>query len=216
MDQEEKELEELEKRVQMMEDIQEIEDLQRKYGYYFETQRLQDIVDLFSDEHTESVEITDHGLFKGKEGVKRFFLGWLGGNRPSQLQQNIPPATGGIVCIFQWQGVISISPDGRTAKGRWNCFDLEARPWAGVMRHYWLHGYYENEYIKENRKWYFKKLHWNNTFWTPYEDGWLKTPLLGNMNEHPTIKADAPPTAFHPYPSGYHLPYSFKHPVTGK
>jgi len=26
----------------------------------------------------------------------------------------------------------------------------------------------------------------------------------------------APPTAFHPYPSGFHLPYSFKHPVTGK
>jgi hypothetical protein len=35
------------------------------------------------------------------------------------------------------------------------------------------------------------------------------------MSEHPTIKADAPPTAFHPYPSGFHLPYSFPHPVTG-
>jgi hypothetical protein len=77
-------------------------------------------------------------------------------------------------------------------------------------------GIYENEYIKENGKWYFKKLHRNNTFWTPYEDSWLKTPLLGNMDEHPTIKPDAPPTAFHPYPSGFHLPYSFKHPITGK
>jgi hypothetical protein len=85
----------------------------------------------------------------------------------------------------------------------------------GFTWNYWLHGYYENEYIKENGKWLFSKLHWNNTFWTPYEDGWLKTPLLGTMSEHPTIKADAPPTAFHPYPSGFHLPYSFRHPVTG-
>jgi hypothetical protein len=83
------------------------------------------------------------------------------------------------------------------------------------MRHYWLHGYYENKYIKEDGIWKFLKLHWNNTFWTPYTDGWLKTPLLGNMNEHPTIRPDLPATAFHPYPSGWHLPYSFKHPING-
>jgi len=27
---------------------------------------------------------------------------------------------------------------------------------------------------------------------------------------------DNPPTAFHPYPSGYHFPYSFPHPVSGE
>jgi hypothetical protein len=59
-------LQELEKRVTLMEDIQEIENLQRKYGYYFEQQRLNDIVDLFSENNTESIEITDHGLFRGK------------------------------------------------------------------------------------------------------------------------------------------------------
>jgi len=211
---EDKELEELEKRVTLMEDILEIENLQRKYGYYFETQRLHDIVDLFSEENTESVEITDHGLFKGKEGVRRQFLEWMGGGG-QQPRPSGGAMGGGIVCIFQWQGVVTVAPDGKTAKGRWNCFDLEARPWNGLMRNYWLQGYYENEFIKENGKWFFTKLHWNDTFWTPYEDGWLKTPLLGRMNEHPTIKADAPPTAFHPYPSGYHVPYNFPHPVTG-
>jgi hypothetical protein len=197
-----------------MEDILEIENLQRKYGYYFETQRLHDIVDLFSEENTESVEITDHGLFKGKKGVRKQFLEWIGGGG-QQPRPSSGAMGGGIVCIFQWQGVVTVAPDGKTAKGRWNCLDLEARPWNGLMRNYWLQGYYENEYIKENGKWFFTKLHWNDTFWTPYEDGWLKTPLLGRMNEHPTIKADAPPTAFHPYPSGYHVPYSFPHPVTG-
>ena len=65
---------ELEKQVTLMEDIQEIEDLQMKYAYYFETQRSEEIVDLFSEENTESIEITDHGLFKGKKGVRTLYL----------------------------------------------------------------------------------------------------------------------------------------------
>lgn len=209
-------LDELEAKVTLMEDIQEIENLQKIYGYYFEMQMLEEIVDLFSD-NAESVEITDHGLFRGKTGVKKMFLEWMGGGRQQRpVPPSPPPATGGIVRIFQLQGVVNVDPDGKTAKGRWNCLDLEARPFGGLFRHYWLHGYYENEYVKENGKWLFSKLHWNNTFWTPYEDGWLKTPLVGRMDYHPTIKPDAPPTAFHPYPSGYHLPYHFKHPVTGE
>jgi hypothetical protein len=27
---------------------------------------------------------------------------------------------------------------------------------------------------------------------------------------------DMPMTAFHPYPSGYHFPHSFPHPITGE
>jgi hypothetical protein len=205
-------LAELEKHVQRMEDIQEIENLQKIYGYYFETGRLQEVVDLFSEDNTESVEITDHGLFKGKQGVKKMYLEWMGGGGKAR-----PPMRPGVgVCIMQLQGVVEVAPDGRTAKGRWNCLDFETRPWGEGLLNSFLQGYYENEYIKENGKWFFKKLHWNDTFWTPYADGWLKTPLVMTMDYHETIKADAPSTAFHPYPSGYHLPYSFKHPITGE
>jgi hypothetical protein len=70
-------LEELEKRVTLLEDIQEIENLQRIYGYYFDNCMFQEVIDLFSD-NTESVEITDHGVFKGKEGVKRLYGGMIG------------------------------------------------------------------------------------------------------------------------------------------
>ena len=205
-------LEKLEKQVTLQEDIQEIENLQRIYSYYFESQNIPGILDLWS-ENAESVEITDHGLFKGKAGVKKLFWDWIGGGG----ERRGPPMSGGIVRIFQMQGVVDVAPDGKTAEGRWNCLDLEARPYGGFFRNYWLHGYYENKYVKENGKWLFTKLHWNNTFWTPYEAGWLKIPLLGRMDEHPTIKADAPPTAFHPYP--YHkdnVPYHYKHPITGK
>jgi hypothetical protein len=73
-------------------------------------------------------------------------------------------------------------------------------------------GYYENEYIKENDKWLFKKLHWNVTFYTSFETGWVKIPLLGVLCRD---DADAPAPHFHTYPSGYQLPYHFKHLATG-
>ena len=106
-------LEELEKQVQLQEDIQAIENLQKTYSYYFESQKLREIIDLFSD-NAESVEITDHGLFKGKEGVKKLFWDWIGGGgRPRGA-----PMSGGIVRIFQLQGVVDVAADGKTARGR--------------------------------------------------------------------------------------------------
>jgi hypothetical protein len=203
-------LEELEKHVQRMEDIQEIENLQKIYGYYFEFGYMQEVVDLFS-ENAESVEITDHGYFKGMAGVKKMYLDWFSGG-----QARHKPVSGMNVCIMQLQGVVEVAPDGRTATGRWNCFDFETRPYAGLSRNFWLQGYYENKYIKEDGKWRFSKLYWNDTFWTPFDSGWLKTPLIGRMTYHETVKPDAPPTAFYPYPSGYRVPYSFKHPITGE
>ena len=111
-------LEGLEKQVQLQEDILAIENLQKMYSYYFQVQNLKGIIELFSDE-AESIEITDHGYFKGKEGVKRLFWDWIGGSgRPR------PPMPGGIVRIFQLQGVITVEDDGKNANGRWSCLDL--------------------------------------------------------------------------------------------
>ena len=64
---------------------------------------------------------------------------------------------------------------------------------------------------EENGEWKFKKLHWNVSFFTSFESGWLKIPLLGLLNRE---DADAPAPHFHPYPSGYRLPYHYKHPIT--
>jgi hypothetical protein len=85
-------------------------------------------------------------------------------------------------------------------------------PVGGLPRQQWLHGYYENEFVKENGKWFFRKLHWNVTFYTSFEAGWVRIPLLGLLTME---AADAPPTAFHPYPSGYRVPYHYPHPITG-
>lgn len=201
-------LEELEKRVTRMEDIQAIENLQRTYGYYFDTQQHDKILDLWS-EKAISVEIESHGQFLGIEGVRRMF--WMDKTKKIDPKKIKPRPPGIANAIMQLSGVVNVNPDGKTATGRWQTLIAEVFPFGGRMGQYWLQGYYENEYIKENGKWLFIKLFWNTTFITRFETGWLVQPLVGFL---PREEADNSPTAFFPYPSGYKFPYSFNHPIT--
>jgi hypothetical protein len=200
-------LKELEARITLLEDIEEINKLQRIYGYYLDNGMQDKIVGLFSDD-TESVEVADRGVFLGKEGVKKFFLGYLGkGGKPR------PP--GEMAYHTQLQGVVNVDPGGKTAKGRWYCLMIQShlKVEPGVPRAAWGFGVYENEYVKENGKWKFKKLYFNLTFRTPYEDGWVKTPMVaGGLAKG----ADGPPTAYSPYPNQKLVPFHWKHPITGE
>jgi len=170
-------LEELQARITRLDDIKQVEKLQRIYGYYLDYFEYQKVVDLFSD-NCESVEVADFGVYRGKAGVKRFYLDLLGSK---------PPRVGELSIGMIMQGVVDIDPDGKTAKGRWYCMSIEAKPTIslheGELRQLWGNGIYENEYVKENGKWLFKKVFYFLNFRTPYEDGWLKVPWLGSMEQ---------------------------------
>lgn len=200
-------VEELETKLRIPQDIQEIEKLQRIYGYYLDGNMMQEVVDLFSD-NTESVEVANRGVYLGKEGAKRFFLYAQGQAAPGWRMSR----------HFQLQGVTTVNPDGKTASGRWHVLFLAVSNFGAKdlpPRACWGYGLYENKYVKENGLWLFSKLHFNRYFYTPYEDGWLKTPDAGSIMYDP-VKPDLPPTAYHPYPSQYIVPMHYKHPVTGK
>jgi hypothetical protein len=205
-------LEELQERIQRLDDIKQIEQLQKIFGYYQDYGEWQKIVDLFSD-NDPSVEEADRGVYRGKESVRRYYIDLMGNG-------NKPPRPGILSILFQLQGVVTIDPGGTTARGRWYGMGMEAKPIAslheGDLRQTWINGIYENEYVKEDGKWKIKNLHFNLTFRTPYEAGWLKVPVVGQNGPDRDVLPDAPPTSYAPYPSGYHLPVHFKHPVTGK
>jgi hypothetical protein len=205
-------LEELEARIQRLDDIKQIEQLQKIFGYYQDYGEWQKIVDLFAD-NEPSAEEADRGVYKGREGIRRYFIDLLG--------DGLKPARPGILSIiFQLQGVVTVNPDGTTAMGRWYGMGMEAKPTAslheGELRQTWINGVYENEYVKEDGKWKIKKLHFNLTFRTPYEDGWLKVPVVGQNGPDRVVRPDAPSTSYAPYPSGERVPVHFTHPVTGK
>lgn len=206
-------LKELEARVQRLDDIKQIEQLQKIYGYYADYGEWQKIVDLFAKKDP-SVEESDRGVYKGQEGIRRYYIDLLGDGAKK------PRRPGLLSIVFQLQGVVIVDPRGKTATGRWYGMGMEAKPIIsineGELRQTWINGVYENEYIKEDGKWKIKKLHFFLTFRTPYEDGWMKVPVVGANGPDPNFPPDAPTTIYAPYPSAYRVPTSFKNPVTGE
>lgn len=204
----------LEKRVQAIEDWIEIDRLEKIYGYYLDNGQMQKIVDCFSD-NMESIEIGDRGVFKGKEGLRKFFFEYLGrggGAKPGDATK-LPP--GRLAFHMQHQGVITIDPDGKTAKGRWYLVMIQARPIekGGKPRSILGHGVYENEFVKEDGVWKFQKMFMSLHYRSPIGEGWADLP---NMSIGHAPGYDEPPTFYHPYPDIQIYPFSFKHPVTGK
>jgi hypothetical protein len=74
-------------------------------------------------------------------------------------------------------------------------------------------GIWENEYIKENGVWKFKKLFWTDIFCSPIEEGWVKNPFTDHTMKTVASSANV---HFQHYPSGFIFPYHYKNPVTGK
>ena len=194
----------LEDEITCLKDIEEIKKLTRIYGYYLEHWQWQEVVELFSDSPDTSVEISNSGVFLGKEGVKRFFY-----------RERVPSEF--LHVMMQISGVVDVAPDGKTAQGRWYGFGRFAFDTDKGVQPVWGSGVYENEYVKEDGKWKYKKLHFSRILFASYEDGWVKTPVV-SLNR-PSVgqkEPDRPTTFYEPYPSGRLFPYHFKHPVTGK
>jgi hypothetical protein len=201
----------LEKRVQAIEDWIQIDRLEKIYGYYLDNDQLKKVVDCFSD-NAVSIEIGDRGVFKGKEGIRRFFFSYLGAGEEADHKQIAPWK---MAFHMQHQGVITVAPDGKTAQGRWYIIMIQSRPLVkdGPYRSVLGHGVYENEFVKEDGVWKFSKMFMSLHYRSPIAEGWAVNP---NMSVGNAPGYDEPPTFYHPYPNLQMYPFHFKHPVTGE
>ena len=204
-------LKELEARVQIIEDTEAIKKLQRAYSYYLQHWQEDEIMSLFSKKTDISIEIADSGLLKGRKGVKTFFT-----YQDTFCATTATPPKEFLHLLFPLAGIVDVDPDGKTAKGRWYGFGMiTVPPPEGKAQANLGCGIWENEYVKEDGKWKFKKINYNVVFNTPFKDGWVKTPYIQRPkgeNEPP----HGPDSIFAPYPSDYIFPYHYKNPVTGK
>ena len=204
-------VEKLETELQDTKDIEAIKKLQKAYCFYLEHWEEEQILGLWSHSPDVTAEINDSGQYKGWEKVKRYYhfpyhysaYAGLEKAPPEYLHIGMPIA-----------GIVDLDPDGNTAKGRWYGFFLVAQPRGGKFGAFIGCGIWENEFIKEDGIWKLKKVFWNDIFSSPYEDGWVKTPVLENLppKDRP---APGPNTHYLTYPSGYIFPYHYKNPVTG-
>jgi len=200
-------LKELEQQVQKLRDIEDIQRLQKSYGYYLQHWMYEEIIDLFSDSPDTVLSLVA-GTFLGKQGVRKYFSSFKSHNEnPEFIHQ-----------IMQLSGIVDIAPDGKTAKGRWYGYGSLAMPVGKGVRPSILNGIYTTEYIKEEGTWKILNLTWNPLIITSPNESWVKKERIEAAGTGTTTnpKPDKPRDFDSRYPSGYIVPFHFKHPVTGK
>jgi hypothetical protein len=198
----------LEEQLRITKDIEEIERVQKAYGYYIEHWMSEELADLFADGPDVALHLMGWGVFSGKEHVRKFFMTY-NGNDPEFIHQ-----------VMQTSGIVTVAPDGKTAKGRWNGWGILALPVGGGVKQEFLGGMYENDFIKQDGVWKIKIARHFPTYYASPGQGIAKPERVAAIDPNFTrvepIAADIPDNFKVVYPSGYIFPFHFKHPVTGK
>ena len=215
----EKRVSELENRLGLAEDELAIRRLQHAYGYFMDKCKYEEVVDLFS-ERGETYFLG--GVFKGKAGVRRLYCGRLGARFAAGKNG---PVRGLLLDHLLMQDVITVAPDGLSARARYRCFmqggSHESVP--EIFPAFWEAGVYENTYLKEDGVWKIGVLNYNVFFYAPYEQGWGKVkpgyavPAFSEtFPEDPNGPDELIAHRSSFWPENELVPYHYLHPVTGK
>jgi hypothetical protein len=155
------ELEALERRVRILEDIEEIKKLQNTYVNALTQADFKTAAECFSKNAIFNLVM---GYAEGKDNIYK------------SLTETIGITHVGLEGNFVVHPIISV--DGDTAKGGWLLYIQFARPhslppwykeWLGDEMPDWMQGYYNMEYVREDGKWKISLLHWRRRLMSPRE-----------------------------------------------
>ncbi len=149
-------LEDLERRIGVLEDIEDIKRLKRRYCAYCDDNYDADaLADLFTED-----AVWDGGMRGknvGREEIRSFFQ-----KAPQRLPFAIHMVTNKIIEV-----------NGDTGKGTWYLF--QPCTFAYGDRAVLVAARYDEEYVKIEGQWKFQNLNLTSHFWTPFDEGWVKT-----------------------------------------
>ncbi len=205
-------------RAQRLSDEIEVTNLQHAYGYYVDRKMWDDVADLFAVDATMELGLT--GVYAGRTSIRR----GLNAFGPSTSLGAGPAglAEGEVNDHIHLQTIVTVLPDGGTARARGTEIGMTGRPAPGGGeagttggRALWSQSIYENEFVKQGGVWKFKAMHVYPRFIVDAEKGWAKDaqPAPGPSREFPP---DRPPSeTYEIYPRFHIAPFHFDHPVTG-
>lgn len=192
----------LQRQIDLIEDHKAIERLQQMWAHYVSEGMAREAAALFSSSPAASIEYAQQGVYLGRPRIEAFLKASGARTAPGELRET--PVM---------QAVISVAPDGRTAKARWRSLVM-----GGIHGQdgQWEEGPYENEYVKEDGAWRISRLHWYTTMRGSYDQGWHRKsfPAAGPLAQLPP---DRPPSEkYQSFPQFYLPPFHFLNPVTGQ
>jgi hypothetical protein len=154
-------LEDFEKRIKVLEDIEEIKKIHYRYLDSLVKVQFKDIVDCFAKDGILDIHA---GVAKGRKEILKLF------NEKISLQHI---GQEGEFCVHP-----SITVDGDKAKGSWLLYIQFAQP-RKLKQHEgllavenapdWLQGYYDAEYIREDGEWKIARLKWRCRLMSPMQ-----------------------------------------------
>ena len=157
-------LEKLEKRIRVLEDIEEIRKLKATYCYLCDSglsdkQVRDELISHFTEDAHVDFGIGAGAIFDGKDGLE-IFLGQL-----------VPGAVS--FCMHMVHNPI-IEVDGDRATGRWYYEAPTTDKASG--RAQWVAGTYHEEYARVQGCWKIRSIRTEWNYISPYDEGWARNP----------------------------------------
>ena len=143
-------IEKLEKRVRVTEDIQEIHELQRRYVNALICTEWDECADCFSE--NAKVDVYLHEPIIGNANIRKWFK--------EELCKTHAGMEGDIVI----HPIIRV--DGDKATGTWLLYMMYFYP-RTMQSLFWVQGFYNNEYVRENGKWKISLMYWRERLGLP-------------------------------------------------
>jgi ketosteroid isomerase-like protein len=148
-------IEELEARIQNLEDIEAIRRLKGKFAYFADTQNLSGFMSLVADDAVW--EFGPWGRYEGKEAIEGF-------------SRDVTLETYSLMLHHFYNVYIEVKGD--TATGMW--YFLVPASNRKKEKAEWLAGVYDEQYIKVNGEWKFKRVATEFKIVAAYDEGWFK------------------------------------------
>ena len=152
-------LEDLERRIKVLEGIEDIKKLKRRYCALCDDNYQADaLADLFTEDAVWDGGI--RGRNDGREEIRSFF---------QRAPERLP---------FAMHMVMNpiIEVNGDTGTGTWYLF--QPCTFAEGNRAVWGAARYDEEYVRVGGEWKFQNLKLTSHFWTPFDEGWVQTKFV--------------------------------------
>jgi len=149
----------LDVRIKVLEDIEEIKKLKARYLYYIDDREWDSVLDCFVED--AKTDYGPWGVYEGKKEIEKFFKEMFPPNYSLHHHVTHNPL---------------IEVDGDRARGRWNLD--EAATLKEGNKAIWISGRYDDEYVREGGSWKYKSVRVTFFYVTPYEEGWGKTRMM--------------------------------------